>query len=320
MDTTTDQTNITPFVYESKLKDWYGRASVRVKPQRVLIDEEAEGKLYFPPEMVPVSQHPLVCDLGAWAIRRVLIQRLYMYLDFTAQLEHDVVNRVSHQIAHQRTGLDLPMQMVLDAYKIYTDEAYHAQFSAELKYQIELATGIASNATGAPRCLRLLQELLLSVPAELRPLAELFFTIVSETLISAILSQIPRDKRVVSTVRLLVADHAEDEGRHHAYFAKLLEFVWPLLSLKQKLIIGPLLGQFVLAFLEPDYAAIEWELAGCGLKPDEVQRIMQESYPRSQVVAGIKEAAKATLRLFERNGVFADPQIRDAFEQEGLVS
>lgn len=320
MDANMDQTSITPFVYESKLKDWYGRASVRVKPQRVLIDEEAEGKLYFPPELVPVSQHQLVLGLGAWAIRRVLIQRLYMYLEFTAQLEHDVVNRVSHRIAHQRAGLDLPMEMVLDAYKIYTDEAYHAQFSAELKYQIELATGIVPNPTGAPRCLRLLQELLLSVPVELRELAEVFFTIVSETLISSILSQIPRDKRVVSTVRLLVADHAEDEGRHHAYFAKLLEFLWPQLSLSQRVIIGPLLMRFVLAFLEPDYAAIECELVGCGLKPTEIQQIMHESYPRSVVVSGVREAAKATLRLFERNGVFIDAETIDAFQQGGLIS
>ncbi|HEU5378304.1 MAG TPA: diiron oxygenase [Ktedonobacteraceae bacterium] len=320
MDANMDQTSITAFVYESKLKDWYGRASVRVKPQRVLIDEEAEGQIYFPPELVPVSQHQLVRNLGEWAIRRVLIQRLYMYLEFTAQLEHDVVNRVAHQIAHQQLGVDLPMEMVLDAYKIYTDEAYHAQFSAELKYQIELATGVAPNPTGAPRCLRLLRELLLSVPIEMRQLAEVFFTIVSETLISAILSQIPRDKRIVGTVRLLVADHAEDEGRHHAYFAKLLEFLWPQLNLKQKLIIGPLLSRFVLAFLEPDYAAIECELAGCGLKQSEIQQIMQESYPHSTVAADIREAAKATLRLFERNGVFVNRQIWDAFQQNDLIS
>src|SRR5437762_6788994 len=151
MNVNEDQNCITTFVYESKLKDWYGRASVRIKPQRVFIDEEAEGKLYFPPELVPVSQHQLVYNLGEWAVREVLIQRLYMYLEFTAQLEHDVVNRVAHQIAHQRIGVDLPMEMVLDAYKIYTDEAYHAQFSVELKYQIELATGVTPNRTCAPR-------------------------------------------------------------------------------------------------------------------------------------------------------------------------
>src|SRR6185295_14101103 len=63
-----------------------------------------------------------------------------------------------------------------------------------------------------------------------------------------IFSGIPSDPRVVMAVRELVADHAEDEGRHHAYFSRLLEFTWPRLNKAQRATIGPLLPEMVLAF------------------------------------------------------------------------
>lgn len=315
----TDQAGAEPLVYESKLNNWDHLASVRVKPLRLLVDEESEGKVFFPPELVPVAQHHMVRNLGDWAIREVLIQRLYSYLDFTAVLEHDVVNRVTLQVAQRKIGITLPWEMVFDAYKIYCDEAYHALFSVDLAHQIELATGVKPNPFGQSRCLLILEGLLARVPWDLRQLAEVFFTIVSETLISSILSDIPKDKRVVTTVRHVISDHAEDEGKHHAYFSKLLEFLWPSLGERERQIIGPLLPQYILAFLEPDYGAIECELAGCGLKPEEIKQIIYECYPQSQVLANVRSGAKATLRHFERNGVFEDRRTLDAFLSSGLI-
>ena len=307
------------FTYESKMSNWDQKASVRAKPHRVLVEEESMGKIYFPPELVPVSYHSMVTTLGDWAIREILIQRLYIYLEFTAQLEHDVVNRVTLQIAQRKLGVDLPWNMLFDAYKIYCDEAYHALFSVDLAHQIELATGVKPNPIGQSRCLLRLEEIVATVPWDLRQLAEVFFTIVSETLISSILSDIPKDKRIVRSVREVVADHAEDEGKHHAYFSKLLEFLWPLLGERERKEIGPLLPQYILVFLEPDYAAIECELAGCGFKPEEVKQIVYEAYPHAQILAGIRSGAKATIRHFERNGLFEDTRIVDAFQSSGLM-
>ncbi len=116
----------------------------------------------------------------------------------------------------------------------------------------------------------------------------IFFTIVSETLISAILSGIPSDPRVVTAVRELVADHAQDEGRHHAYFSRLLEFTWPRLSKAQRALIGPLLPEMILAFLEPDFVAIAGNLRACGLTAEQIDQVMTESYPPATVSAGIR--------------------------------
>ena len=114
----------------------------------------------------------------------------------------------------------------------------------------------------------------------------IFFTIVSETLISAILADIPADQRVVVAVRELVADHAQDEGRHHAYFSRLLEFTWPRLNKRQRAAIGPLLPEMILAFLEPDFVAIAGNLRACGLTAEQIDEVMTESYPPAQVTAG----------------------------------
>ena len=113
----------------------------------------------------------------------------------------------------------------------------------------------------------------------------IFFTIVSETLISSILSGIPSDPRVVTAVRELVADHAQDEGVHHAYFSRLLEFTWPRLNKAHKAIIGPLLPEMVLAFLEPDFVAIAGNLRACGLTAEQIDQVMTESYPAEDVSA-----------------------------------
>jgi hypothetical protein len=314
----TDNNN-NKFIYNNKMARWDQQASVRVKPHRLFSNEEDSGKIYFPPELVPVSRHALVRALGDEALREILIQRLYTYLGFTARLEHDVVNEVTKVIAQRKSGFTFPWEMVFDAHKIYCDEAYHALFSVDLAHQIEEATGMQPHIVEQPRCLTRLQEIVATVPQDLQQLATIFFSIVSETLITSILSDIPKDKRIMQAVRAVVADHAEDEGRHHAYFAKVLEFLWPRLGPREKAVIGPLLPQFIQAFLEPDYTAAAYELAGCELQPAEVQQIIYESYPYDQIRAGIKAGSQATIRHFQRNGLFEDARIVDAFQSAGLI-
>jgi hypothetical protein len=301
------------------LCDWYERASIRAHPRRILSAEEDSGKFYFAPELAPVSLHPHIVALGPSVVRRVLVDHLYRYLDFTAHLEHEVVNVVASRIALGKTGFDLPADMMHDAYKLYCDEAYHALFSADLKRQVEDVTGITSAPLGVPHALKCLRNIQLASPRELRALIKLFFVIVSETLISATLIQIPRDGRVVSPVRKMVADHAEDEGRHHAYFASVLEVVWPSMTPRQQAAIGPLIPQFILAFLKPDLAAIRSGLAVCRLAPDKIEEVIDDSYPAQQLIVAARGMARATVRLCERNGVLEHSHTLERFHASGLI-
>jgi hypothetical protein len=309
---------ISEAAYSSKFNHWHARASVRAKPRRMIEDDEPSELVYFPPELVPAAQHALVQELGADTVDRVLIQNLHTYLEFTSELEHGAVNPVAAMIARRRSGFDLPETMIEDAYKIYTDEAWHAQFSDDLQRQVAVKTGVGPSVFEEPNFFRKLKGFQLELGPDEQKLVMIFFTIISETLISSILSGIPSDPRVVKAVRELVADHAQDEGVHHAYFSRLLEFTWPRLSKAHKALIGPLLPEMVHAFLEPDFVAIAGNLRACGLTAEQIDQVMTESYPAASVNAGIRVASKATIKHFERVGIVEDPRTAEALEASRL--
>ena len=309
---------ITEAAYSSKFSSWHSRASVRAKPRRQLEEEVPADHLYFPPELVPVAQHAIVQDLGPDTVERVLIQQLHTYLEFTSELEQGAVNPVTALISRRRSGFDLPETMIEDAYKIYTDEAWHAQFSDDLGRQVAVKTGVGPSVFEEPNFFRKLNGFKQDLTSDEQRLVMIFFTIVSETLISAILSGIPNDARVVSAVREVVADHAQDEGRHHAYFSRLLEYTWPRLNKAQRALIGPLLPEMILAFLEPDFVAVAGNLRACGLTAEQIDQVMTESYPPAMISAGIRSDSRATIKHFERVGILEDPRTAEALEASNL--
>lgn len=308
-----------PFAYDTKFKLWESRSAVRAKPRRVFFSEGEEGRLFFPPELAPMVLHPLVSPLGDAAVGELLLQRLYLYLEFTAELEQLAINPVTQRISRRRIGFALPDEMVEDAYKIYTDEAWHAQFSDDLERQLILATGVAPTPLPEPQFLQRLRAIEGNVSSDYRGLPSVFFAIISETLISSILCDIPHDERVVSVVRKLVGDHAVDEGRHHAFFSKFFGAVWPQLSARDKRVIGPLLPRMILAFLEPDRTALRRIMEPSHLSLADIDAVIEEAHPRDQVVADARRAASAPIRLFAEYGVLDDSATREAFAVAGLV-
>lgn len=306
------------FEYKSRLSDWDSRAGVRGVPRR-LLDEESIGKVYFSPALVPIIRHPLIEKLGPEAQRKFLIYHLYSYLDFTTTFEVEVVNREAKRIALGKAGIDLPGEMLFDAYKIYCDEGYHSLYSLDVRRQVEAATGIKALPYNFGHFLRRLHKAREVVPSHLRPISQLLTVIVFETSISATLNKIPKDQQVVTTVRQVVADHADDEARHHAYFSSLFDVLWPQLSQRQKTILGPILPHYIIKLLEPDYATIRRRLEVFDLRPEEIDQVIAESYPWPEVLAGVRKTAGAVLRLVERNGLFEIPQTREAFQSSELI-
>jgi hypothetical protein len=303
----------------SKMAQWDSRASVRAHPRRMLREEEAAGKLFFTPELVPAAEHTLVRALGPEAVRELHVRHLHRYLDFTTRLELEVVNKVARDIALDRAGPAMPEVMRADAFKLCTDEAHHAYFSDDMQRQVMAATDIAPDRRAIPPFLRHLRALTRGLPREQRRLGVVLFAVVSETLISGILAQVPRDERVVRAVRALIADHAEDEGRHSAFFSQFFAYLWPRLDRDLRGRLGPLLPRFILAFLEPDRRGIGRDLARLGLRPDEVAAVLAQAYPADQVISRARDAAKVTLHLFSHHQVTDDPRIADAFSAQGLT-
>src|SRR5215471_5140862 len=306
--------------YTSRFADWDGEARVRVSPRRILASEECKGKVFFPPALVPVANHPLVKELGPAALGEILIKHLYGYVDFTANFEMEVINSAVKMIAGRKIGFDLPDQMFFDAYKIYCDEAYHSVFSADIKRQIETVTGIAPPPYDFGAFIRRLDEIIAPAGAGTESLARLFIAILFETLISATLNKIPNDEQVVTAIREMVADHADDEARHHFYFASLMDLIWPQLGTAERSAIAPLLPDLIVKTLEPDYARARSWLEGFGFGRETINQIIEESYPRAHVIGGIRKTARATLGILERNGVFEEFAALDSARNCGLIA
>jgi hypothetical protein len=304
--------------YESKFGNWDNRAAVRTRPRRLLGDDDGEA-LLFPPEFVPAIAHPVVVDRGPGVMHRILLHSLYQYLHFTTVLEQVVVLPITSSLAVGRSGLDVPEGMRADAFKITTDEAWHAQFSYDFIQQLATATGIDPSAITPPSFLRRLEEIRATFDPGSRHLVDLLFTVVSETLVSSLLSEIPNDTRLPVPVRDLVADHAVDEGRHHAYFRSFLRWLWPHLSNWERQRITPRVPDLIHVFLDPDAQAVSAALKATGFSQEEAAAIVSESYASGAPIFDVEPAARATVRGFQEVGALDDPATHDAFLTAGLL-
>jgi hypothetical protein len=298
--------------YRSCFTNWDRTATVRRSPSRILGDVAAH-ELYFPPELAPAFAHPLVAGRGEDVQRRFLVQTLYQYLNFTSELEDLAVIPVAMDLSRNRSGLDLAVNARQDAYKIVTDEAWHAQFSHDLYQQIAEATAEPAPPTRLPLFVERLNAVREHLVAGLPAVGQLLFAIVSETLVSSLLAKLPHDTRLPRAVRDTVADHAVDEGRHHAYFRKVLQYLWATLSHGERRRVGPWVPVVILAFLEPDYRAVADSLASLGLSAEEIEQVIVDVYPRERVLSTAAAAARPTIRYFTELGALHDPATADAF-------
>lgn len=296
---------------------WDARASVRSRPRRLL--QGNDELLFFPPDLFPAVKHPLVVERGSRTVGRMLAQRLVDYLDFTAELEQRAVNPVCASISRGRCGVALPDQMREDAFKIYTDEAWHAQFSDDLRRQVAARAGLETSTTRLPQFIGRLERMKADTERRYHGVLDLFFSIVSETLISSTLASIPSDVRIAPAVREVFADHAIDEGVHHVYFAKVLEFAWRQLSASERWVVVDRLPQMILAFLEPDVPALADLFYGNDLGYDDVGQLIVDCYAPDDVLATVRREGGAAMRHFANVGVLDSTQAQERFAEAGLV-
>jgi hypothetical protein len=296
-----------PPAYRSAFQNWDTRAGVRAAPRRVVAAADAALR-FFSPDLVPVARHPLVRALPGPVFDTLLVQHLYRYLDFTAKLEYLVVNRTVIGIAHGSVDVPVPESMRFDALKMYCDEAYHALAAVDLRRQVEQVTGAAARVPHEPYFLRRLQQILAELPAEQRGLAELMFVIISETLISASLAEIPDSDDLVPAVRESIRDHALDEGRHHAYFAVFLRHLWGALDPARRRLAGRLAPRLMDAFLHPDLESMRTELVGHGMSKDLAEQVLGEVYTPAVLSRQMRATSRLTRRYLDELGAFDDPQ------------
>jgi len=304
-------------IYRSRFRNWNAHAAVRTKPLPEFRSREI--KLFFTPELVALVQHPLVQSRGDVAIRELLAYHLLGHLNFTDALESEVVAPVACMIGRDQFDLPFTSAMRTDARKIAVDEMYHALFTGGLVDDISSAAGVVPLQKLRPSFLLELDAIKLELGPDLAALATFFFAVVSETLITATLTQVPNDERVVSGVRTILRDHAEDEARHHLFFADALMMAWPALAPRLRTVIGPLLPRFITLFLCPDLLHAQLSLARLGLSKAEAEAIIEEVHSPGRISADIRKRARGVVAMMQRAGITEDAETDDAFRSYGLI-
>lgn len=299
------------------LKHWYSVATVRTKERRNIISERNGG--YFSIDMVPTAKHEKTIGAGQAVLDKLMIFQLYDYLYFTEILEYSIISKIAYQIGHTGMGFDLPETLRRLAYYIYVDEAFHAAASADMIWQVEKKTGISFERNHYPEIFDVLGMAKEETPVD-SVLVDLFFVIVSETLITNKLLQLPRCREVAAGIRKLVQDHAKDEAFHNVYFSCFLEEVWCQLSDSDKEVLGVLIPKFIIGFLGADRTAARNALTKCGFSTTDANSIVEDSIPplpKRRIEKSLM-GSNIVIRNFLKVGALNITAIRDAFIEAGF--
>lgn len=305
--------------YPDPLASWYENAGVRSGVRRMLRAEQEHGKVFFPAGLVPHLGHEEVRALPPGHVRGLTIRHLYQFLLSTTHLETRIVNRAAELIATGRSGLDLPARVRLDAFKVYCDEGYHALYSLDVVDQVAAVTGIP-----IPPCDygglvgQVIDTGRRLLPGEPR-LAALLQVVVFETLITAVLNEVPNDSSVVSTIREITRDHARDEGRHHRFFAAFLHELWAQLESSLRAPVAFAMPALIGRCLDWDVGPVRSSLRLAGLDEAAVERILHDCYTGADGQDRKRRITHSTVRLCESAGLLAIAGVEEEFAAHGLL-
>lgn len=266
--------------YKSAFGRWDSHASVRRAPNRVRDVEE----LAFPADYVPVLKHARL-ETAEPPVRDALRKAaLFRFLNFTHKLEMVVVNSATANIALGHYDTCFNDALRLDAHRIYVDEAYHALFSFELMTHMQdTCSDTVPLYRQTPAFVRRTYDLADQADPADRTLIHLLSVIVSEMLITSTLQNAATTQAIDPGVGRMMADHARDEARHHAFYRHVLIELWPKLADRQRDVAVSAIYDLLLAYTAPDLEAMRWELSALQVAPATAEEILEETYTEDTV-------------------------------------
>lgn len=308
---------------DSPLKDWITTASVRAKPSLTGFDlsgsaGEFHGVQWFVfGHADELMSHPALRHLDMAQRNRLYAARLVHFLDDMALTEHRIVNVAAQVIAENRLRDFVPEPLALEALKLYTDEGYHAYFTAHASRSIREVFKLEARDEPNPK-IAAIETLVAQVPVERRDLAWFMVGFVGETMITKVIVDVMRGTAHSAVQGMLLA-HLEDEWVHAKYFAHLFERVWPRLDGESQAFFGCLLPDIAAAFHTWDERFHRRLLADVGLDVAATDRVLAKVASDSLRNAHMRSRCGNTLQVLERCGVFKHEALRALFVQRGLL-
>jgi P-aminobenzoate N-oxygenase AurF len=302
--------------YVSRFSSWDQQSWIRAKPHR--IEPFQTGKKFFSADHCTLLSVPAIADATNAVREAILIHALYQHLSFTVALETGPINEACVILNEGTVFRWLPEAMRLDALRIYADEGGHAEMTYALMASVQEHTGVRP-IRHTPRFLRDLDGLVQRCPDQSKPLVKICFSVVSETSITSTLRHVPGDEGVQPSVRAVLADHASDEGRHHAYFHQLFEMMWPRFSKSQRRMLGPLFPRMIYAFFQPDEELHAKTLQSVGYSAEMAATAARYATKAWLDSHRVQDDASRTLQMFSDAGMREDPDTVAAFDRLSLT-
>lgn len=308
---------------DSPFTDWIATASVRAKPSLTDFNFNGSAGEFSSVQWFVFGQtdellsHPALRPLDMAARNRLCAARLVHFLDDMTLTEHRIVNVAAQVIAESRLRAFVPEALALDALKLYTDEGYHAYFTAAASRAIREVFALEAH-DGPSLKIATLETLVGGVPPARRDLAWFMVGFVGETMIAKAIVDVMRGTAHSAVQGMLLA-HLEDEWVHARYFAHLFERIWPRLDSEGQAFFGRLLPDIVAAFHTFDEGFHRRLLGEAGLDTAATDRVLVKVSDGRLRQAHMRGRCANTLQVLERCGAFKDEDLRALFVQRGLL-
>lgn len=227
-------------------------------------------------------------------------------LRFTVTLENSLIAPVACDIAERQLRADYGPDVVTDALRLQCDEAFHAVMAQELIVHVQSVTG-ARLPRLQPRFLQHVDAVAQRFSAGERPLVRFCAAVVAETLITRSLREDWQDETLQEDVRAFLQRHGRDEARHNAYFARLLQIVWPQWPLATRLALACLWDEMVAAFLERDVPVTLQVLEDAGLAASEACAVVLQTIEDCPSAVRDRSLSQHTYYALSRAGALEMP-------------
>lgn len=255
------------------MKNWDKKSVVRTLSRNyhnMLPNNELR---FFKMELVPLAFHPFFNNSSIDTQRMLQILQLSRYLYSTEIMETHIVNPAL--LALQTINF-ISQEMKVNAWKIYTDEAYHTLMVAELRGEIHKSTGVKFPQLPYPMAQKLVLAEVNKLPSHLKSIGLICVAAVNETLITANLVQ-ARDESLFPFIRQMLTNHAKDEAVHSMFFTDVFTIIWKNINDNDKLFLYHLIPMAIKNFLGLDVQSLKYDVEQFGFDTILAEKIAGEA-------------------------------------------
>ena len=307
-------------MYYAKSAEWDLKAGVRSNPQdyslNLSTDDSAEkSKSWHLPSYSAILDHESLVSISEEDKEFVRGTQLLEFVTKQSVFEVDCVNYVANKLALDKYDFELPESVRLDAFKVYTDEAYHAYYTQKIAIQIREYYGIgeADIDPYIKGYFQKIDKLVTQFGDEHRELCMLALVIVGEC---QIVSDISREMKqiVYEPIRVMFRDHMQDEAFHAKFFHVVFEKVWPQLDTTEAEVMGRMFCDAMDILATPRVNIYYFSLAKLGVPKETISQCIADIYHTEEWrTTRIRDRMVPTVKLLTNNGVFENQTIRDTF-------